>query len=293
MRRQFFSFFMPLLQRQLYRDFCLRASMALLHSSFASRPVARLKLLSLPATHCLSVLYLVLQLCSLRHWSLAFTQSRRSPPGSPLTSADRNTSGKRRHKPTHTLWDGAAANGRSTSSTRRFPAQSPRAAPHEARARPKARGLLTARSALEGARGKKSTPLTLRGDLWGNTKRNENPQGLTCLTKRAFIPPRIRFGETDTLPAPAFNGGVKHSARLSVRAVQRFPSQPPTAQPLSERRVRADWYQPPFCVSHFLKALHLFAYSTHTLKGEFTVSPLPSSFPPQPDAFAWEQSKLR
>lgn len=103
MRRQFFSFFMPLLQRQLYRDFCLRASMALLHSSFASRPVARLKLLSLPATHCLSVLYLVLQLCSLRHWSLAFTQSRRSPPGSPLTSAGRSTSGKRRHKPTHTL----------------------------------------------------------------------------------------------------------------------------------------------------------------------------------------------
>lgn len=99
MRRQFFSFFMPLLQRQLYRDFCLRASMALLHSSFASRPVARLKLLSLPATHCLSVLYLVLQLCSFRHWSLAFTQSRRSPPGSPLTSVDRSTSRERRHKP--------------------------------------------------------------------------------------------------------------------------------------------------------------------------------------------------
>lgn len=140
MRRQFFSFFMPLLQRQLYRDFCLRASMALLHSSFASRPVARLKLLSLPATHCLSVLYLVLQLCSLRHWSLAFTQSRRSPPGSPLTSADNSTSRERRHKPTNSRWGmrrvWAGLQSRHLGSTRRLLTQHMPTAPWAAPCKP-------------------------------------------------------------------------------------------------------------------------------------------------------------
>lgn len=53
--------------------------MALRHSSLASRPDTMLKLLSLPpATHCLIVRYLVLQVDSFRHCSLAFTQSRRA-----------------------------------------------------------------------------------------------------------------------------------------------------------------------------------------------------------------------
>lgn len=78
MRRQFFSFFMPLLHLQLYRGLCFMASMALRHSPCASAPVTALKLLSLPATHCLMVRYLVLQEYSLRHCSLAFTQSRRT-----------------------------------------------------------------------------------------------------------------------------------------------------------------------------------------------------------------------
>lgn len=77
-RRQFFSFFMPLLHLQLYRGLCFMASIALRHSPCASGPVTALKLLSLPATHCLMVRYLVLQLYSFRHCSLAFTQSRRA-----------------------------------------------------------------------------------------------------------------------------------------------------------------------------------------------------------------------
>lgn len=77
-RRQFFSFFMPLLHLQLYRGLCFMASIALRHSPCASGPVTALKLLSLPATHCLIVLYLVLQEYSFRHCSLAFTQSRRT-----------------------------------------------------------------------------------------------------------------------------------------------------------------------------------------------------------------------
>lgn len=52
--------------------------MALRHSPCASGPVTALKLLSLPATHCLIVRYLVLQVYSFRHCSLAFTQSRRA-----------------------------------------------------------------------------------------------------------------------------------------------------------------------------------------------------------------------
>lgn len=75
-RRQFFSFFMPLLHLQLYRGLCFMASMALRHSPCASGPGTALKLLSRPATHCLIVRYLVLQVGSLRHCSLAFTQSR-------------------------------------------------------------------------------------------------------------------------------------------------------------------------------------------------------------------------
>ena len=77
MRRQFFSFFMPRLHRQLYSGLCFMASMALRHSPCASVPVTALKLLSLPATHCLMVRYLVLQVYSFKHCSLAFTQSSR------------------------------------------------------------------------------------------------------------------------------------------------------------------------------------------------------------------------
>lgn len=76
-RRQFFSFFMPLLHLQLLRVLCFMASIALRHSPCASVPVTALKLFSLPATHCLIVRYLVLQLYSFRHCSLAFTQSGR------------------------------------------------------------------------------------------------------------------------------------------------------------------------------------------------------------------------
>lgn len=75
-RRQFFSFFMPLLHLQLYSGLCFMASMALRHSPCASGPGTALKLLSRPATHCLIVRYLVLQVGSRRHCSLAFTQSR-------------------------------------------------------------------------------------------------------------------------------------------------------------------------------------------------------------------------
>ncbi|KAG8535374.1 hypothetical protein GDO81_028702 [Engystomops pustulosus] len=90
--RQFFSFFMPLLQRQLYRDFCFSASVAFLHSSLASRPVTLLKLVSFPATHWRRVLYLALHSVSFRHCSLAFTQSSLSPDGRRFTSADRTAS---------------------------------------------------------------------------------------------------------------------------------------------------------------------------------------------------------
>lgn len=98
MRRQFFSFFIPRLHRQLYRGLCLSASMALRHSSLASRPATELKLLSLPpATHCLMVRYLVLQACSLRHCSLALTQSIRVVLArrfsSAMDSTSANTSG--------------------------------------------------------------------------------------------------------------------------------------------------------------------------------------------------------
>lgn len=51
--------------------------MALRHSSLASRPEVKLKLVSLPATHCRSVRYLVLQLCSFR----ALIAGLRSPGG--------------------------------------------------------------------------------------------------------------------------------------------------------------------------------------------------------------------
>lgn len=74
-RRQFFSFFMPRLHLHLYSGLCFMASMALRHSPCASGAVTALKLLSLPATHCLMVRYLVLQLYSFRHCSLALTQS--------------------------------------------------------------------------------------------------------------------------------------------------------------------------------------------------------------------------
>lgn len=77
-RRQFFSFFMPLLHLQLFSVLCLIASMAVRHSPCASEPCTALKLLSLPATHCLMVRYRVLQLYSFRHCSLAFTQSKRT-----------------------------------------------------------------------------------------------------------------------------------------------------------------------------------------------------------------------
>lgn len=81
MRRQFFSFFIPLLHLQLYRGLCLSASMALRHSSCASSPATMLKFLSFPpATHCLIVRYLVLHPCSFIHCSLALTQSRRLGP---------------------------------------------------------------------------------------------------------------------------------------------------------------------------------------------------------------------
>lgn len=36
---------------------------------------------------------------------------------------------------------------------------------------------------------RKQYVLTLLVDLWENAKRRENPQGLTCLTKQAFIIP--------------------------------------------------------------------------------------------------------
>lgn len=62
------------------------ASIALRHSPCASGPVTALKLLSLPATHCLMVRYLVLQLYSFRHCSLAFTQSRRTDREAELPS---------------------------------------------------------------------------------------------------------------------------------------------------------------------------------------------------------------
>lgn len=94
MRRQFFSFFMPRLHRQLYRGLCLSASMALRHSSLASRPATELKLLSLPpATHCLMVRYLVLHACSFRHCSLALTQSIRVVLTRRFSSAEDSTSG--------------------------------------------------------------------------------------------------------------------------------------------------------------------------------------------------------
>lgn len=94
MRRQFFSFFMPRLHRQLYRGLCLSASMALRHSSLASRPATELKLLSLPpATHCLMVRYLVLHACSFRHCSLALTQSIRVVLARRFSSAEDRTSG--------------------------------------------------------------------------------------------------------------------------------------------------------------------------------------------------------
>lgn len=93
MRRQFFSFFIPRLHRQLYRGLCLSASMALRHSSLASRPATELKLLSLPpATHCLMVRYLVLHACSLRHCSLALTQSIRVVLARRFSSAKDSTS---------------------------------------------------------------------------------------------------------------------------------------------------------------------------------------------------------
>lgn len=96
MRRQFFSFFMPLLHLQLYRGLCLSASMALRHSSLASRPATILKLLSFPpATHCRIVRYLELHACSFRHCSLALTQSSRLAPARRLSSAKDNTSGSR------------------------------------------------------------------------------------------------------------------------------------------------------------------------------------------------------
>ncbi|KAG7227910.1 hypothetical protein INR49_013704 [Caranx melampygus] len=63
---------------KLYKGLCFMASMALRHSPCASGPVTAVKLLSLPATHCLIVRYLVLQEYSFRHCSLAFTQSRRA-----------------------------------------------------------------------------------------------------------------------------------------------------------------------------------------------------------------------
>lgn len=94
MRRQFFSFFIPRLHRQLYRGLCLSASMALRHSSLASRPATELKLLSLPpATHCLMVRYLVLHACSFRHCSLALTQSIRVVLTRRFSSAEDSTSG--------------------------------------------------------------------------------------------------------------------------------------------------------------------------------------------------------
>lgn len=85
---------MPRLHRQLYRGLFLSASMALRHSSLASRPATELKLLSFPpATHCLIVRYLVLHACSFRHCSLALTQSIRVVLARRFSSAEDSASG--------------------------------------------------------------------------------------------------------------------------------------------------------------------------------------------------------
>lgn len=88
MRRQFFSFFMPLLHLQLYSGLCLSASRALRHSSLPSA----LMLPSFPVIHCLIVRYLVLHPGSFKHSSLAPTQSVRLAAANADFSADSTTS---------------------------------------------------------------------------------------------------------------------------------------------------------------------------------------------------------
>lgn len=87
MRRQFFSFFIPLLHLQSYRGLCFIDSMAFRHSSCASGSANMLKLLALPATHCLMVRYLVLQTYFAKHCSCALTQSTRTERGCAIASA--------------------------------------------------------------------------------------------------------------------------------------------------------------------------------------------------------------
>lgn len=220
---------MPLLQRQLYRDFCLRASMALLHSSFASRPVARLKLLSLPATHCLSVLYLVLQLCSLRHWSLAFTQSRRSPPGSPLTSADRSTSGKRRHKPTHTLFVGWGCHKRRSGAGARATRGTSLHKAHEQHLAKLGHGLkhvgFSQPDPLLWEREGRSAHLNPAGRFTRKRKKERKPTGVNVPGRTSLHPSPVK-----QIPFPLQRLTAGLSTRPDFpRAVQWFPSQPPNS----------------------------------------------------------------
>lgn len=87
MRRQFFSFFIPLLHLQSYRGLCFMDSMAFRHSSCASGSASMLKLPALPATHCLMVRYLVLQPYFPKHCSWALTQSSRTERDCAIASA--------------------------------------------------------------------------------------------------------------------------------------------------------------------------------------------------------------
>lgn len=87
MRRQFFSFFIPLLHLQSYRGLCFIDSMAFRHSSCASGSASMLKLPALPATHCLMVRYLVLQPYFAKHCSCALTQSSRTDRDCEIASA--------------------------------------------------------------------------------------------------------------------------------------------------------------------------------------------------------------
>lgn len=87
MRRQFFSFFIPLLHLQSYRGLCFMDSMAFRHSSCASGSASMLKLPVFPATHCLMVRYLVLHPYFAKHCSWALTQSSRTERDCAIASA--------------------------------------------------------------------------------------------------------------------------------------------------------------------------------------------------------------